>query len=490
MEHEGACRLGRVDAVDRSATVALRRIVLRGEDDAHGGALSPGQLSTRRITPRRCSEQLEEIAFEQRNDRLGLRIAEPAVELEDTRTVLGQHQAGVQQADERRSSRRELGENRNVDSLDERKCIGRAHTRDRRIRPHASRVRPLVAVEGPFEVLRRDERQRCAAVADREERDLRSLEELLDDHVACRPLERTHRLVDLGFRATDVYALSRGEPVGLHDARRPRDREPRRRRHARGAQHVLGECLGAFDPGSCGARPEDQEAEPAKHVGQPEHERKLRPDHDEVHLEGTREPEQTLSIVRPNRVTVSQSGDPGVSGRGMQLRQRRRLRQLPGKRMLATSRPDDEDSHRSSLVSVLGGARAVTLAPVDEAAVTQWLARYVDAWRTYDAESIGALFSDDAAYRYHPWDEDAEIVRGRAAIVANWLEEPDAPESWDAEYHAWAVAGERAVAVGVTRYLAAEGTTVDREYHNVFLLRFDNDGRCMEFTELYMPRAD
>ncbi len=158
--------------------------------------------------------------------------------------------------------------------------------------------------------------------------------------------------------------------------------------------------------------------------------------------------------------------------------------------MLATSRPDDENSHRSSLVSGLAAARTFTLGPVDEAAVTQWLTRYVDAWRTYDADAIGALFSEDAAYRYHPWDKDEEIVRGRAAIVANWLEEPDAPESWNAEYHAWAVAGERAVAVGTTSYLAADGATVEREYHNVFLLRFDSDGRCAEFTELYMPRAD
>ena len=123
--------------------------------------------------------------------------------------------------------------------------------------------------------------------------------------------------------------------------------------------------------------------------------------------------------------------------------------------MFATTRPDDENSHRSSLVSVLAGARAVTLAPVDEAAVTQWLARYVDAWRTYDTDEVGALFSDDATYRYHPWDEGAEIVQGRPAIIASWLEEPDAAGSWSAEYQAWAVDGERAVAVGATRYLGS-----------------------------------
>jgi ketosteroid isomerase-like protein len=126
---------------------------------------------------------------------------------------------------------------------------------------------------------------------------------------------------------------------------------------------------------------------------------------------------------------------------------------------------------------------------VDEAAVAKWLGEYVAAWQTYDAAGIGALFSEDAVYRFHPWDDGDDAVRGREAIVSNWLEEPDAPGTWSAEYAPWLVDEDRAVAIGVTRY-AEEGADekVEREYHNVFLLRFDADGRCAEFTELYMPR--
>ena len=54
----------------------------------------------------------------------------------------------------------------------------------------------------------------------------------------------------------------------------------------------------------------------------------------------------------------------------------------------------------------------------------------------------------------------------------------------------WLVAGDRAVAVGVSRYLADDGESVEREYHNVFLLAFDDEGRCSEFTELYASRTD
>ena len=42
------------------------------------------------------------------------------------------------------------------------------------------------------------------------------------------------------------------------------------------------------------------------------------------------------------------------------------------------------------------------------------------------------------------------------------------------------------MAAGVSRYFAADGETVEREYHNVFLCHFDSDGRCSEFTEFFM----
>jgi ketosteroid isomerase-like protein len=122
---------------------------------------------------------------------------------------------------------------------------------------------------------------------------------------------------------------------------------------------------------------------------------------------------------------------------------------------------------------------------MDREGFQRWLDRYVEAWRTYDADAIGELFAEDAVYRYHPYDEGDEVVAGRSAIVADWLEDRDDPGTWSAEYEPFAVEGERAVAVGVSRYLAADGS-LERKYHNVFLCRFDAQGRCTEFTELFM----
>jgi hypothetical protein len=114
--------------------------------------------------------------------------------------------------------------------------------------------------------------------------------------------------------------------------------------------------------------------------------------------------------------------------------------------------------------------------------VQAWLDRYVAAWRSYDPAGIGALFSDDATYAYHPWDDGDQVLRGRAAIVANWLEEPDQPDSWSADYRPLLVSGDRAVATGVTRYDNGQ------VYDNMWVLRFDDAGRCAEFVEWYMLR--
>jgi len=111
--------------------------------------------------------------------------------------------------------------------------------------------------------------------------------------------------------------------------------------------------------------------------------------------------------------------------------------------------------------------------------VQGWLDRYIEAWRAYDATKIGALFTEDAVYRYHPGD--APVV-GRDTIVAGWLEYEDADLNklpWTAEYRPWVVEGDRAIAIGETHYDGA------KDFYNCFQLVF-RDGQCAEFTEWFM----
>ena len=125
---------------------------------------------------------------------------------------------------------------------------------------------------------------------------------------------------------------------------------------------------------------------------------------------------------------------------------------------------------------------------MDRKSLQLWLDKYVEAWRTYDPAHIGDLFSEDALYFYSPWDED-NPVRGRDAIVGAWRKEPDSSGLWEARYLPIAIEGNVGIAQGRTRYFRADGT-VNREFQNIFVLHFDDAGRCERFTEWFMqPRS-
>lgn len=115
--------------------------------------------------------------------------------------------------------------------------------------------------------------------------------------------------------------------------------------------------------------------------------------------------------------------------------------------------------------------------------VQGWLDRYVAAWSSYDPVAIGDLFGDGAEYRYHPWDD--EPVRGRDAIVADWLESPDVAGTWEAHYEPFAVDGDPATATGTSRYTNPDGS-FRALYYNHWTLRFDAAGRAIDFVEYYM----
>jgi len=132
---------------------------------------------------------------------------------------------------------------------------------------------------------------------------------------------------------------------------------------------------------------------------------------------------------------------------------------------------------------------------MDRETAQQWLDRYVDAWLSYDPQNIAALFSDDVEYRYHPYDEP---IVGRDAVVESWLgtdpvvggSDRDAPGTYEAGYVPVAVDGDTVVATGTSRYRELPGGPVVRTYENCFVMRFDGERRCREFTEFYLRRPD
>ena len=87
---------------------------------------------------------------------------------------------------------------------------------------------------------------------------------------------------------------------------------------------------------------------------------------------------------------------------------------------------------------------------MDRAGFRDWLRRYIDAWRLNDPVAVGDLFSVDVRYAFDPF---GEAVVGRNAVIESWLDDPDTPGSWEADYDVLAVDGDVFVAHGRTRYL-------------------------------------
>ncbi len=122
---------------------------------------------------------------------------------------------------------------------------------------------------------------------------------------------------------------------------------------------------------------------------------------------------------------------------------------------------------------------------MDRAAVQRWLDAYIHAWTTYDTAEIRKLFSKDAACYYHPFGEP---IRGRDAIVASWLspDRREMPGTYAAEHEPIAIDGDVIVTHGRSHYYEPNGKTLRTEFDNIFVLRFDEDGRCIEFREWFV----
>ena len=85
---------------------------------------------------------------------------------------------------------------------------------------------------------------------------------------------------------------------------------------------------------------------------------------------------------------------------------------------------------------------------------------------------------------------------GRDAVVASWPCESDSstastkdePGTYEASYAPVAVDGDVVVATGTSTYLDRPDGQVTQVFDNCFVMRFDPDGRCRDFTEYYTKR--
>jgi hypothetical protein len=114
---------------------------------------------------------------------------------------------------------------------------------------------------------------------------------------------------------------------------------------------------------------------------------------------------------------------------------------------------------------------------VDRRELAEWLGAYERAWRTAGTESLEELFAPDASYRAAPYEQP---YRGMAAISELWERERAGPDE-EFEMSAEIVAVEGPV--GVARVEVRYGDPPRAEYRDLWIVRLDESGRCVEFEE-------
>jgi ketosteroid isomerase-like protein len=109
--------------------------------------------------------------------------------------------------------------------------------------------------------------------------------------------------------------------------------------------------------------------------------------------------------------------------------------------------------------------------------VRHWVTGYEAAWRAPGTDALRSLFTDDALYRHSPY---AEPISGLDAIAQMWEAEREGPdEVFTLETDVVAVEGDTAVVRARVHY----GDPVRQEYFDLWVIRFEDDHRCVSFEE-------
>jgi ketosteroid isomerase-like protein len=113
----------------------------------------------------------------------------------------------------------------------------------------------------------------------------------------------------------------------------------------------------------------------------------------------------------------------------------------------------------------------------DRETVRRWVTGYESAWRTPGTAALADLFTPDATYLQSPYEE---AISGLEQIGRMWEDEREGPdEIFSLVSEIIAVDGDTGVVRAEVRY----GDPVHQEYRDLWIMRFDQAGRCSSFEE-------
>lgn len=139
------------------------------------------------------------------------------------------------------------------------------------------------------------------------------------------------------------------------------------------------------------------------------------------------------------------------------------------------------------LLSVLltaGAARAdsFNLSMSDLAA---WLDAYGDAWESRDADKAASLFAEDSSYQVTPY----EIAHtGREGVRHYWESVTANQRNVEFKFRPLSITGNTGIAHWSAQF-DIEPDDVHIELDGIFVLEFDEDGKCRQLREWWHLRS-
>ena len=351
-----------VQALDLVSFFVVARIALRGQHDAQRGEIVPLQLRIASLG--HGTEDVDDVALQARQHHLGLGIAETGVELDDLDTPRSLHQSAVEHALEGTPLGDHCVGHGLHDLLQRIAFVLRRHERQGRIGAHTARIGTLVAVVGPFVVLRQRHRPHLVSRNEAHERKLGTFEVILDDHLALAELvveqHIPQRRFGLGHRPGDHHAFSGGQSVvfqhcgqrtPLHIGQRPGivgECAESGCRDGIFSHQPFGELLRRFDARRCLRRTEDAQPRGPEAVDDTRRQRHFGTHDREADAPLRGKVTQAFHLGFTNGHALGLPGDARIPGCAVNFFNLRRTRQRVDNGVFAASAADNQYLHKQN----------------------------------------------------------------------------------------------------------------------------------------------
>ncbi len=117
--------------------------------------------------------------------------------------------------------------------------------------------------------------------------------------------------------------------------------------------------------------------------------------------------------------------------------------------------------------------------------LSNWLDAYGAAWESRDADAAANIFSRDATYQVTPYEEPHV---GRDGVRNYWADVTENQRNVEFEHRAISISGSTGIAHWSASFdVAPDGTKI--ELNGIFVLDFDEDGKCQRLREWWHLKA-